>query len=509
MKKITSIRLFLVFSILIYTSEAHVSGQASFSYFEPNFEYSYSESARRKVRTEDYEKYWKDKRDHFFGVLFFEQEKFKKFAVALQEAKIPISKLELTQQDEAEPATNFESLTSHSKNGQATLLLEGTRGSTRICLQFSDVLTPLKAEQLFNLAKELEYEKLSDEWLKSKSPKAPEGAFESGVIVSHFFERLSIAVSFQRTILKTQAPEIKKAALDYLNKIESTITNTYDTFVTQKLTWVNPAHSISLEKKSKEIFKFESEQANPAKSAFNPNGPLFDDFGKRSIASKGRFVVSLLFTQDKKDSDAEDMFGKNRGLFEEWLRYALMDPNKIKSKIDNDFKTGILCAEESKCHAPESIAARERLARFTRLPHLRFVGGQDILERLLKIALKKEPSTNYQIQIAIQELRFCYAPEVKSMLMALFKEKQYVGLMGLLSQIAADLAVNPSTGHDTKSRGSPDVEIIDALIEIFKSESTLEEDRSWAKNGLQTISNKAKSENYAELASKINLILGK
>ncbi len=232
---------------------------------------------------------------------------------------------------------------------------------------------------------------LRDDWLKSKSPKAPEDTFVSGIMVSNFFEKLSIAVSFQRTILKIHAPEIKNAALDYLNKIESKITASYDTFIKQKLTWVNPDHSISLEKKSKEIFKLESEQAHPEKSVFNPNGPLFDDFGKRSMESKGRFVVSLLFTQDKKDSDVDDQFGKNRGLFEEWLRYALMDPNKIKSKIDDDFKTGILCTEESKCRAPESIAARERLARFTRFPHLRPVGllSQIAIEAGLKMDCKR------------------------------------------------------------------------------------------------------------------------
>ena len=93
--------------------------------------------------------------------------------------------------------------------------------------------------------------------------------------------------------------------------------------------------------------------------------------------------------------------------------------------------------------------------------------------------------------------------------MSFFKEKTYSGHIGILSAISADIAITFSSGPASKNRIPPDFEIIDALIGIFKNEATPEDDRSWAKNGLQTIRNKADSEGYTDLVSKINLIVGK
>ena len=88
--------------------------------------------------------------------------------------------------------------------------------------------------------------------------------------------------------------------------------------LSKNLFWGEPADLISLKQKTGSRFDAIANETDPAKSVFNPYGPLFDDFGRRSSTQAGSLQISMLFLTQGAWNDKSPLAGQ-RGQFEHWL----------------------------------------------------------------------------------------------------------------------------------------------------------------------------------------------
>lgn len=308
--------LLILFTILLYSSEAWVSGNASLSVIEPNLMYSYTENFRRTLRSEDYESYWKDKRDYFDAVMAFGQIPIQNFLRELKTAGIIVKELDLTKILPENTAENAEDLKAQSQRLYVRFQISESRGDTQITLQLEKPLDDKKAKALVEAAKKIAFHQFEKTWQEKDEPPVKPDYFQRGLMVYEAHDNYSIGLTLLAQF-RTQHKEILLNLLEkHLKEISPKLDQLLKSSIADKKFWLEPKDLISLkEKLGNDFDKKLNEDQHPNKSVFNPNGPLFDDFGRRSTANWGLLKLNLLFVSKTNWKNSESFEG-NRGAFE-------------------------------------------------------------------------------------------------------------------------------------------------------------------------------------------------
>jgi hypothetical protein len=286
----------------LFSSEAHVSGHAGFILLESRFEYSYSENFRRKVHTDDYEKYWADKRSHFDAVIASSASIFEKFSSELLKLKVePISP-------------------SASDSQFEEIQFKGDRGDSTIRFLKPRSISESQLKELKAFAGKLEYASLAEAADKSGvSASASKGLIDA-ISVTKAFPKFALSIFLIRRMRKDVAAEMKPRLESALNSIVVKIEAPLNEKIAAGKIWVDPKQLVSFEQKFGVDAQSKLGEQDPTKSVFNPYGPLHDEVGRRTSAQYGMLVASILFLTNEKKWGEDPTFGKNTAEFETWFR---------------------------------------------------------------------------------------------------------------------------------------------------------------------------------------------
>ncbi|MDZ4084563.1 MAG: hypothetical protein U1E10_16585 [Bdellovibrionales bacterium] len=287
-----------------------MSGSAGVVVLEEQVLYSYQESARRKLRPEDYHDYFQRRRDEMIGAIQLAQPQFNAWRKSVLAAGIKLKSVPVF----AELDRDLES--------HIAIQLEGARGSTQLTVSLDGLHTAEQKEKLKQLSKSIEFEALYKRWSDAGSPAHNPMDFVRGAMDVRAFEKFTLAIAVTSTMRKQlQAGVIKElsARLDVLSKKAGP---KFDEVVKSGEMWIDPSTLVSYKERFGSLPSGD-ELLNPAASKFNFFGPLFDGHGGRTSKSFGAVAVSMLFLSNSKNWETDSTFGKNRGSFEAWFGQLL------------------------------------------------------------------------------------------------------------------------------------------------------------------------------------------
>lgn len=299
-------------AIMLFSPEAQVSGSAGFAVLEENVLYSYQETARRKLRPEEYNDYFQGRREEMLAAIQQVQPQFFQWRKAVSASGIKLKPVPVFAELDGERMIRVE--------------LRGQRGTTELTMALDgsykagdqDQLT----EKLKELSKTIEFETLAKKWSEAESVPYKSAAFIGGLMEVRSFEKFTIAMAINSTIRKELQPVVQKELSVRLDKVAEKISSPFSELVQKGEMWIDPKNLISYKERFESLPSGE-ELLNPAASKFNFFGPLFDKHGGRTSKRFGLVAISMLFLSKDKNWEEDTKFGKNRGQFENWFGRVL------------------------------------------------------------------------------------------------------------------------------------------------------------------------------------------
>ncbi len=471
----------LVFGFcILFASEAWVSGHAGFSYLDPDFRYSFSESSRKILRSEDYESYWDNKKRGFHSFLAFSFSRFKSVIDEVKAAGVPIVSFDLSIPNDEKGCETPEAIVKASQTKHISIHFSGDMGDTNITLNVSRALEQSQAEILIKKLNALKYENIQNDLQAAntsevRSVPVPQDEIVEGLILALYYPKFSIALSTPLWV-RAQSLNVLKAQMQkQFDEVEKRLASGIEMLFKKRLVWLDEKSLVSLESKLGKEFKSKTE-SNFARSLFNPYGPLFDDFGRRSSASKGSMTIHILFVNKKEFNDS-DPLAANRGAFEEWLRYTVRDPKEVEAEINHSFENAFQIDSEKKfVESEQNQASRYSIERFLNISQLYEFYGEKIDERLSVFAL--EPTQPKVVRNrALSMLRGAKSPICESLLLKILASRHFEGLLPELGQMATEY---------------PSEKVILNFVALLSLENLSADDKSWVVYGLKSLQSKLK-----------------
>lgn len=303
-KAIFGIALFA--GVFLFSSEALVSGSAGVVVLEDQVLYSYQESARKKLRPEDYDTYFKSRRDGMLGAIELAQPQLMQWRKMVLAAGIKLKTVPVFAQIDRDVES------------QMTVEIKGERGLTHLTVSLEGSHTEEQKEKLKQLSKSIEFEGFYKRWSEVGSPPYKPANFVSGAMEARAFEKFTLAMAVTSTMRKQLHTSVVKDLSERLDLLSKKIGPKFEEIVKAGEMWIDPSTLVSYQERFGNLPSGD-ELLNPAASKFNFFGPLFDQHGGRTSKSFGAVAVSMLFLSNSKNWEANSKFGKNRGSFETWF----------------------------------------------------------------------------------------------------------------------------------------------------------------------------------------------
>ncbi len=281
-----------------------MSGHAGVQLLERRFEYSYSESSRKIVRGDDYGAYWAAKRAYFDGVLAAAMPAMQQLDAQLVAANFPISLIDPAREHSLE------------------LELAGDRGTTTLRFQLASPLTEAQRAQLRDLVAPLDFALLAQTWERAGQPPAKAGQFVRAVAMASPFPSYALALFLIRQMRHEVADELRPKLAVRLNQLAEHIEQPMVEKIARGQLWVDPHALVSFAENFGSTWRETLLEQDPAKSVFNPYGPLHDARGRRTSTQAGLVTAVMLFL-NKNATWAESEYSRNTADFEQWFREAV------------------------------------------------------------------------------------------------------------------------------------------------------------------------------------------
>lgn len=312
------IRVFFISAVcgvLLFPPEAQVSGSAGVVVLEEHVLYAYQESSRRKLRPEDYDTYFKERRDGMLGAISFSQSQLSQWRRSVAAAGIKLK-----------PVPVFAEFDGADKS-LVRIELKGERGTTDLTLALEQ--SSVDIEKLRELSRAIEFESLFKKWSDAGSPPYKPASYVSGAMEVRPFENFTLAMAVTSAMRKELQGSVQKELSIRLEKVATRIGPEFLKLVKAGEVWIEPSSLVSYKERFGALPSGDELQ-NPGASKFNFHGPLFDKHGGRTGKSFGVLSVSMLFLSKNENWESDPSytkFGKNRGSFESWFDQIIKSDN--------------------------------------------------------------------------------------------------------------------------------------------------------------------------------------
>lgn len=463
--------------VFLYAKEAWVSGSHAIRFLEPNFIYDFDEGVRKSFHSaQDSREYFDEKRERSTRVFTAALPLFTSFFQESRKHGVKFLELRLRDLDQGAlqdpPIDSADKLVGKAEEVYPRAIkldLNATNrdsyGINQLILMLERGLDRRQADWLWSRVAALRYSALASREAEIARVAAACGErFLPGVTTARIGKNFALSVGMPEEIRPENEKLWAAQAEALLIELLPVVTNAFASDELLRLFFSgDPAQLVSLEEK----FGQRPQGAELAK-LFNPYGPLLDSLGMRTTVQVGGLRVTLLYVVKGKWGEAP----KNpqpTSAISQWLERVGAGRVKSDAAIDALIKRVEKPRDES-----DQRAAIDELVRQAKEPALRTVGGQRIIDYLVKHATSDPKRQDPLRKLTMENLRWIDCSDKRRAFLELAKSPQQDDLMPVISQALADI-------HDADAAN--------ALIAVMTDARRSESSRSWAKNGLQTMFN--------------------
>lgn len=474
-----------------------MSGSAGISVLEEGVFYSYEEHGRKILEADEYQDYFARKRKAMLGAIVYAIPEFRAWKKAVAAAGLKIEDAPIFRTEENDPRLSV-------------IVLEGSRGTTRLTVEWQKRPNATEVKKLKDLSSRLEFSKLDKMWEKAGYPEASAKHLK-GVMVARAFPKFALGLAMTADIHQRLEPAIRRALEHRMETLSAGIEKGFEEQVARGSMWIDPATLLPYEKVLGPLPKG-AELNDPQNSKFNFFGPLFDSVGGRTATSIGHVKASMLFLSSNKDWDKDRRFGAKRGEFETWYRWAVRDPDEIQADMQVLLQNFL--ASRDKVDDPDyaAVEAKDKLEWVLKQRALYPLVTKPALTKLRAIVMDTKVDARLKKHV-LELLASSPSPERFETVREWVENRLYLrgpeGMIPTVLQAAQSIASEALTIEVPQSeppRGKllreqaqqQSMQMLKLLLAAQSRANLLDEERSWLGMSIQTFQNGLQSAIDAE-----------